>query len=307
MQFSRNRNPFRNLFERVICCVLLLGIPCCTSQPTYKRQDHRTGETLVCHQCPPGMHLYRECTKDTLTICKPCPDLHYTRYWNYLNRCLYCNIFCNSLEEESQACNGTHNRACQCKAGYYSDSDFCIKHSNCPLGTGVTQLGNPQEDTKCAPCPQGTFSCSFSSTDPCQSHQNCSAQGLEVNVPGNQFHDTICTPCKLKKANDTSDRADDMSGNRDDCQEAVIDFVPYQVGSHRRLQRLKRILSGVLPANGSNKKSPAELQVELHTYLIQLKNTHGKEFVVRKLLGALKRMKLQHVQQKIQKRFSLSL
>uniref|UniRef100_A0A670I4T3 TNF receptor superfamily member 6b n=1 Tax=Podarcis muralis TaxID=64176 RepID=A0A670I4T3_PODMU len=214
MQLYSKRNPFRTLSEWVVLYVLLLGPPCSGSYPTYSRRDRRTNEVFVCKQCPPGTYVAEECTNDKDTVCQPCPALHYTQYWNYLKKCLYCNVFCNSLEEEVRPCNGTHNRACQCKAGYHSDLDFCIKHSSCPLGTGVAQLGNPQEDTTCILCPQGTFSDSVSSTEVCQPHQDCSKQGLAVNVPGNQFHDTFCTACKMSKANSTKDKADELLGEK---------------------------------------------------------------------------------------------
>ncbi|XP_053250574.1 tumor necrosis factor receptor superfamily member 6B [Podarcis raffonei] len=303
MQLYSKQNPFRTLSEWVVLYVLLLGPPCSGSYPTYSRRDRRTNEVFVCKQCPPGTYVAEECTNDKDTVCQLCPALHYTQYWNYLKKCLYCNVFCNSLEEEVRPCNGTHNRACQCKAGYHSDLDFCIKHSSCPLGTGVAQLGNPQEDTTCIPCPQGTFSDSVSSTEVCQPHRDCSKQGLAVSVPGNQFHDTFCTACKMSKANSTKDKADELLGIGSDCQDAIIDFVPYQVGSQRRLERLLHRINGSAPAAGCDEKSPLVLQVELHGFLIQLKDTLGKQVVVQKLWKALDHMKLQNIQKKIQKHF----
>jgi len=51
-------------------------------------------------------------------VCAPCPDLHYTHYWNYLEKCLYCNVICGERQVEVQQCNATHNRACQCQEGF---------------------------------------------------------------------------------------------------------------------------------------------------------------------------------------------
>uniref|UniRef100_A0A8D0E349 TNF receptor superfamily member 6b n=2 Tax=Salvator merianae TaxID=96440 RepID=A0A8D0E349_SALMN len=295
-------NPFRRLSKWVACCCIVLwGIGACNSQPTYQWHDPQTKEGLVCRQCEPGKFVEKHCTKHTPTVCKPCPGLYYTHFWNYLEKCLYCSVFCNSLEEEVQACNGTHNRACQCKPGYHSVSDFCVPHSRCPVGTGVTQPGNPLEDTKCAPCPEGTFS-SSSSTNPCQPHQNCSEQGLAVNVPGDQFHDTFCTACRPNKPVGIVIRTDELS-ETEGCEEAVIDYIPYQIKAPRRLRRLRQRLSKSLLPTASHRKSVNQLQVELHSYLIQEKNTKGARDVAKKLMGALRDMKLQHILEKMQKHF----
>ncbi|XP_016852493.2 tumor necrosis factor receptor superfamily member 6B isoform X1 [Anolis carolinensis] len=287
------------LFQGVICSsfLLLLGLPVSFSQPTYPWKDPDTREALECQQCPPGTYVSHHCTKESKTECKPCPDLHYTEYWNYLNSCLYCNVFCNFMEEEAQPCNFTQNRVCRCKPGYHSEQDFCIKHSSCPPGSEVAQMGNPYQDTKCQECPQGTFS-STSSMDPCQPHQNCSAQDLEVNVPGNQFHDTLCTACKLKNPNRTSDGLEDWLGS-EECQDAFIDFVPYSIKSAKRLRNLNRYF-GVRSSRLANnaRKSPLQLQAELHARLVVLKESGGKLQLVKILQEIFQHKIFQHPHKK---------
>lgn len=285
---SSNLVNIRNLSKWIVSSILLfLEIPSSipSSIPTYEWKDHLTNEKLVCQQCPPGTSVAKHCTKDTPTLCKPCPSLYYTQYWNYLEDCLYCNVFCENLEVEVQQCNGTHNRACQCKPGYYYDSDFCLRHSECPLGTGVAQPGNHHKDTHCAPCAPGTFS--SNSLQPCQPHHDCSKEGLKVNVPGNQFHDTFCTSCNISRANITELAAE--SGNTD-CQEAMIDFVPYQFRSQKKLLYMMRVLG--MDFSQQSKKSAPERQVELHAFLIKLKNTLGVKWVVQKLLKMLQNRRL---------------
>uniref|UniRef100_A0ABM5G552 Tumor necrosis factor receptor superfamily member 6B n=1 Tax=Pogona vitticeps TaxID=103695 RepID=A0ABM5G552_9SAUR len=290
-----------NLSTWMVFSLPLLSLPGILSQPTYKWKDHQTNEIHECQQCPPGTHVAEPCTAGKQTVCKPCPENYYTEFWNYLDSCLYCNMFCNSLEEEARPCNRTHNRECQCKPGYHVEWDFCQRHSKCPLGSRVMAVGNPREDTKCTLCPPGTFSYLVSSTEPCRAHQNCSAQGLEVNVPGNRFHDTFCTSCKLSQE-DRGDRP-----GMEVCQEALIDFIPYEIKSVRRLNRLKRIVSRSLPSGMNQKTSYEELQVELHRYLTRLKDTEGADSVFKKLWGAIGRMSLQHLQEKIKKRFPIGL
>ncbi|XP_050774339.1 tumor necrosis factor receptor superfamily member 6B isoform X2 [Gopherus flavomarginatus] len=185
--------------------VLFLAVPISSTTPTYPWRDPVTNNKVVCHQCPPGTFVAQHCTRDKPTVCAPCPDLHYTQYWNYLEKCRYCNVICGELQVELHQCNSTHNRVCQCRHGYYSESEFCIEHAKCPPGFGVVKLGTPHQNTKCEKCPQGFFSSSSSSTEPCKVHQSCSQQGKETNVVGNQFHDTLCTTCRMFKGNGTQE------------------------------------------------------------------------------------------------------
>uniref|UniRef100_A0A8B9EI34 TNF receptor superfamily member 6b n=1 Tax=Anser cygnoides TaxID=8845 RepID=A0A8B9EI34_ANSCY len=165
-------------------------------QPTYQWRDAETNEKLTCQQCPPGTFVAQHCARDRQTVCEPCPELHYTQYWNYLEKCRYCNVICEEKQVEVQQCNATHNRVCQCQEGYYSEMEFCIRHSECPPGSGIVKPGTPFEDTQCRKCPRGFFS-SSSSTEPCQPHQDCAQQGKVTNVQGNEYHDTLCTSCRV--------------------------------------------------------------------------------------------------------------
>nr|XP_060627454.1 tumor necrosis factor receptor superfamily member 6B [Anolis sagrei ordinatus] len=284
----------RSLSSKGVTCssfllFLLLDLSQSFSQPTYPWKDPHTRERLECQQCPPGKYVSRHCTRESKTECKTCPDLHYTEYWNYLDSCLYCNVFCNYMEEEAQPCNVTQNRVCRCKPGYHSEQDFCIKHSKCPPGSEVAELGNPYEDTKCKECPQGTFS-STSSMNPCQPHRNCSAQGLELNVPGNQFHDTLCTACKLKKPNGTADGLEDWLGN-EECQDAFIDFVPYNIKSVKRLRCLNRMFGKSSRLASNARKSRLQFQAELHARLTVLKD-RGRKHQLLEILRDVYRHKI---------------
>lgn len=110
-------------------------------QPTYQWRDAETNEKLTCQQCPPGTFVAQHCARDRQTVCEPCPELHYTQYWNYLEKCRYCNVICEEKQVEVQQCNATHNRVCQCQEGYYSEMEFCIRHSECPPGSGIVKPG----------------------------------------------------------------------------------------------------------------------------------------------------------------------
>uniref|UniRef100_A0AAZ3NTW9 TNFR-Cys domain-containing protein n=1 Tax=Oncorhynchus tshawytscha TaxID=74940 RepID=A0AAZ3NTW9_ONCTS len=111
---------------------------------TYHHLDSSTGQLLTCHRCPPGHHMSAHCTATTQTVCTPCPSGHYTQYWNYLHKCLYCGTFCGEHQVVKEECSVLNDRVCECKGGYYWDADFCIRHSECPSGYGVKRRGKKQ-------------------------------------------------------------------------------------------------------------------------------------------------------------------
>lgn len=251
---------------------------------------------LTCQQCPPGTFVAQHCTRDRPTQCEPCPDLHYTQYWNYLEKCRYCNVICGEKQVEVQQCNSTHNRVCQCQDGYYSEMEFCVRHSKCLPGFGVEKLGTPFENTQCRACPRGFFSSSNSSTKPCQPHQNCEQQGKVVNVEGNQYHDTLCTSCRRDRNNSTQGPAP----GDDDCEQALIDFVAYQNIPIRKLKRLQQILehSPRKQALGTR----AAMQEKFRAFLIHLREGHP---VTKELLVALRTAKLHSIEEQARERFLL--
>lgn len=109
--------------------------------PSYEYLDPGTGKLLTCARCPAGTHMAAHCTTTRPTQCVPCQANHYTEFWNYLHRCLYCNIFCGENQEVERECSAVKNRACRCKEGYYWDAEFCIEHSLCNPGEGVKTNG----------------------------------------------------------------------------------------------------------------------------------------------------------------------
>nr|XP_047930579.1 tumor necrosis factor receptor superfamily member 6B [Anser cygnoides] len=264
-------------------------------QPTYQWRDAETNEKLTCQQCPPGTFVAQHCARDRQTVCEPCPELHYTQYWNYLEKCRYCNVICEEKQVEVQQCNATHNRVCQCQEGYYSEMEFCIRHSECPPGSGIVKPGTPFEDTQCRKCPRGFFS-SSSSTEPCQPHQDCAQQGKVTNVQGNEYHDTLCTSCRVHgRSNSTQAPAP----GDEDCEQAMIDFVAYQNISPKKLKRLQHILEGSLRKQVSEKK--ALIQEKFRAFLTHLKE--GNPAVTKELLEALRATKLHTIEREVRKRF----
>uniref|UniRef100_A0A8C6IXI2 Uncharacterized protein n=1 Tax=Melopsittacus undulatus TaxID=13146 RepID=A0A8C6IXI2_MELUD len=273
--------------------LLLLARPSYGTQHVYQWRDAVTNKQLTCQRCPPGTFVLQHCTENNQTWCEHCPDLHYTQYWNYLEKCRYCNVICGEKQVEVQQCNATHNRVCQCQDGYYSEMEFCNRHSKCPPGFGVEKLGTPFENTQCGACPRGFFSSSSSSTEPCQPHQDCEQQGKVVNVEGNRYHDTLCTSCGPMGT-------DHRIPGDDDCEQAMIDFVAYQNIPIRKLKRLQQILEHTprMQAEGTR----AAMQEKFHALLTRLKDGSP---VTKELLRALRTARLYSIEEQARERFLL--
>ncbi|XP_010878718.2 tumor necrosis factor receptor superfamily member 6B-like [Esox lucius] len=175
-----------------ILVALVAVQPSCGSLQTYQFQEPITNKLLTCDRCPPGFHMLKHCTSATPTVCKPCPPNHYTQYWNYLPRCLYCSTFCSENQRVKEECSSQNNRVCECEEGFHSYNGFCIRHKECPPGHGVKRRGTTETDTDCEKCPHGSFSRNFSSSAGCANHTNCASLGRKKVIRGTCWHDNIC-------------------------------------------------------------------------------------------------------------------
>ncbi|XP_051921729.1 tumor necrosis factor receptor superfamily member 11B-like isoform X2 [Hippocampus zosterae] len=158
----------------------------------YQYRDPVTSDLLLCDQCPPGTAVKKHCTADRTTECQACPERHFADSWHWGDSCQYCTLVCKERQLVKQECNSTHDRVCECAAGFHLVVEFCITHSSCPPGYGVTALGTPVSDTVCKQCPAGHFSGSRSSTEPCRPHRNCTDSGLKTLRWGTSASDSIC-------------------------------------------------------------------------------------------------------------------
>uniref|UniRef100_A0A3P8T7E5 TNF receptor superfamily member 11b n=1 Tax=Amphiprion percula TaxID=161767 RepID=A0A3P8T7E5_AMPPE len=160
--------------------------------PKYQYRDPVTSDLLLCDQCPPGTAVKHHCTADTPTECQPCPERHFAEHWHWGDSCQYCTSVCKENQLVKQQCNSTHDQLCECAAGFHLVVEFCIAHSTCPPGYGVTAAGTPVSNTVCERCPDGHFSAGGSSTEPCQPHRNCSDLGLKTLRWGTSTSDSLC-------------------------------------------------------------------------------------------------------------------
>ncbi|ADA57887.1 membrane protein ORF124 [Anguillid herpesvirus 1] len=214
--------------------MVLACVAACFSEKVPTWTDPVTG--LTCDRCPAGTHVVKQCTATTPTECGACPANHYTEFWNYLNRCLYCGVRCTEQQVEKSTCSATHNRVCECKPGYhiYAD-DFCLRHSTCPPGQGLLVAGTPTSNTRCGPCQAGYFSAE-DSTEACKPHTPC--KDTERSVPGTATQDTFCTSCQARKCDITAPPAPDKAV----CDDAFIDFVERYPLNAKKAKNLMRKL-----------------------------------------------------------------
>ncbi|XP_052000684.1 tumor necrosis factor receptor superfamily member 11B-like [Xyrauchen texanus] len=181
----------------LVAMLLAFGTDALTVEvPTYQHKDPGTGDMLTCTRCPPGTHMLSHCSPTQDTVCTRCPEDHFTQFWNYLPKCLYCSTFCVENQYVHEECSPTNNRVCVCQDGHYWYADFCIKHTECPSGYGVQKNGTVHSDTKCERCPRGTFSAVTSSSAACVKHTNCASKDLVLALKGNGWHDNICSTCE---------------------------------------------------------------------------------------------------------------
>ncbi|KAJ8395282.1 hypothetical protein AAFF_G00034840 [Aldrovandia affinis] len=151
--------------KRVFCKMLILSVmllfvhahAVTVNATTYQHFDSVTGRGLTCNRCPPGSYMRQHCTANQQTKCVPCPSNHFTQYWNYVTKCLYCS-YCADDQIVKKECSPLHDRECECKEGYYWDSHFCLKHTECPSGYGIKQKGTAHKNNECEKCPHGSHS-----------------------------------------------------------------------------------------------------------------------------------------------------
>ncbi|XP_054433504.1 tumor necrosis factor receptor superfamily member 6B [Pteronotus mesoamericanus] len=278
-------------------------------EPTYPVWDADAQEWLLCRRCPPGTFVHRPCGRGRPTACHPCPPQHYTQFWNYLERCRYCNVFCGEDEEEAQPCSATHNRACRCRPGLFELSGFCLEHTPCPPGYGVVTPGTPTQDTQCQPCPPGTFSATSSASERCQPHRNCTALGLALNVPGSPAHDTMCTSCAgfPLGAPETGPPGNWSGAGTEECERALVDFLAFQNVSVRRLLQLHQALTGLGTWSPPRAPPPpwedrVALQRRLWQQLTELREARPGALAA-ELLRALQAARMPRAERAVRKQF----
>ncbi|KAI1894203.1 hypothetical protein AGOR_G00113410 [Albula goreensis] len=211
--------------------------------PSYQHRDPATGEVRLCAQCPPGTAVQQHCTADAPTVCAPCPDHHFAEQWHWGETCQYCTSVCKERQEVRRECNSTHDRLCECVHGHYLVVEFCVRHTPCPPGSGVSALGTPVSDTLCEKCPEGYFSSTESATEHCTPHRKCGEMGLRTLHPGTATQDTVCDDEPTSDPN-CSQQHLQCTMDVTLCEEAIFHFLLSQRLSPPQLDRLMENLPG---------------------------------------------------------------
>nr|XP_040020293.1 tumor necrosis factor receptor superfamily member 11B-like [Gasterosteus aculeatus aculeatus] len=212
--------------------------------PKYQYLDPVTSDLLVCDQCPPGTAVKRHCTVDLPTECQACPERHFAENWHWGDTCQYCTSVCKERQLVKQQCNSTHDQLCECAPGFHLVVEFCIPHSTCSPGYGVTKLGTPVSDTTCDRCPAGHFSGGDSASEACQRHRNCSDLGLKTLRWGTSTSNSLCdTPDKTATL-ECSQRHTLCHTDVTLCEEAIFQSLSSLRLSSVPLERLLESLPG---------------------------------------------------------------
>ncbi|KAM3923603.1 tumor necrosis factor receptor superfamily member 6B [Leptodactylus fuscus] len=135
---------FHNKVQMVVTLLLVTIALADKSTPTYEWTDE-TGRTVTCQKCPPGTYVAIHCSSKGDTVCQPCPEEHYAQYWNYLDKCRFCNVICQEGEQVKHECNSTHNRVCECQPGYHRSDHYCIKDLECNFQEFIQE----EDDEEC--------------------------------------------------------------------------------------------------------------------------------------------------------------
>nr|BAG12082.1 TNF decoy receptor 3 [Conger myriaster] len=255
---------------------------------TYQWTDDVTGFPVTCDKCPPGTHVVKHCTKDRKTVCGLCPERHYTAFWNYVERCLYCNVFCMEDQFEKLPCNTTHNRVCECKSGHYFNHGFCTKHSACPPGQGASMTGTAYTDVKCVKCEEGYFSSEYSTMNQCQKQHQC--KDGERTIPSNEKRDTFCTLCKINSSGLPSSPEDQAV-----CDRAVMDYVSQYPLHHKKHKRLENAVRRMAKEKDKN--------VPLIDMFLTIQKSHGDQPFVNIMIKILNKYHLINLECKVKKWF----
>ncbi|KAL7874814.1 hypothetical protein SRHO_G00057840 [Serrasalmus rhombeus] len=209
--------------------------------PKYQHRDPITSEMLLCDQCPPGTAVEHHCTSNKPTICSPCPEKRFAEQWHWGDSCQHCTSVCKERQLVQRECNSTHDRICECIAGYHLVVEFCVPHTACPPGSGVSVLGTPDSDTVCEKCPQGFFSSVDSAMEPCQPHRECSQLGLKTLRHGTATQDALC---ESEHTFDCSHQLAECNNDITLCEEVIFQFMASPPLASVPVERLLESLPG---------------------------------------------------------------
>ncbi|XP_074660809.1 tumor necrosis factor receptor superfamily member 16-like [Tubulanus polymorphus] len=148
---------------------------------------------VCCKTCQPGYGVVAECTyADGASECDLCvPGRTFSDRISH-TKCKPCTV-CGANSHARHACNATHDAVCECNTDFFYDKDQnrCRLCEMCKEGQGASRPCKSSHNTKCAECPNGTFSDVMSGTLGCVPCSKCRSHEvmLKACTPS---QDTIC-------------------------------------------------------------------------------------------------------------------
>ncbi|KAK2841297.1 hypothetical protein Q7C36_012876 [Tachysurus vachellii] len=150
-----------------------------------------------CPMCPPGSRVFRYCTENSSTTCKPCFGLTFTDESNSFPRCISCKP-CDAGQglRIKTACTRTSDTVCEPLEGFYCTDEYsvscryAVEHTKCSPGQYIKQKGTALKDAECAVCADGTYS--NGSLQICKPHSQCEDFGLIEITKGTNSLDAEC-------------------------------------------------------------------------------------------------------------------
>ncbi|XP_078073246.1 tumor necrosis factor receptor superfamily member 11B-like [Mustelus asterias] len=260
---------------------------CIAAVPTFQYEGR------TCSRCPPGHYMKVYCTKDHDTICAPCSADHYTQFWNYLQKCQYCNNFCKDNQYVKHECNATHNRVCECNDGFFWKYEFCMKQKECLPGYGVKNAGTSYSDTVCGKCTRGFFSSVSSTTAKCKKHTNCTELGLKLDTLGTVWHDNLCSPCQPH----------DSKEGVTECEQTLFYFVARQKMEQWQVFSLGKALVNETRRNMRQTWDDKQEHQQIMLYFDKWKKKQSENITAEALVKVLRAAKLNRIAKKVSKKF----
>ncbi|KAL6459131.1 hypothetical protein MHYP_G00326030 [Metynnis hypsauchen] len=159
--------------------------------------EYRSAAGECCPMCSIGQVVYRHCSGDSSTTCKPCYSGTFMSQPNGFTRCFQCKI-CDKEQGlyDLHTCTTISNRVCGVLDGYYcKDRDenkectFALKHRQCDPGEGIKVPGTKDSDTECEECPQGFYSPLGIN---CTKWTDCSVKDQIKDTEGSSVKDVQC-------------------------------------------------------------------------------------------------------------------
>ncbi|XP_066538297.1 tumor necrosis factor receptor superfamily member 11A [Hoplias malabaricus] len=177
----------------ITCLIFTLCVQRIQAKPTCKL-DQYLKDKKCCSKCGPGTFLFKECTANSDTLCRPCVNNEYQPEHTTDRACLlqkYCDDgkgFYRPVPSST-----TEAEPCLCKDGFQCsplNCEFCVQIPSCPAGQGLTgELGKQS----CKECDPGYFSDEHVAR-PCKKWTDCKAIGKSQERPGSSTTDVVCGP-----------------------------------------------------------------------------------------------------------------